>query len=378
MKYLVRRLNSGDVGPLTAFFIKAYGKTTPFRSKRFLKWYLKYPKSADWNDHDNWVAVDSLGNVVSHYGCLACDLIMNGKSVPIKWGVNAYTLPEWRGKGINSAIVENLLAGNDINGVIGFTRATAEFYEKTGYNIFKYERLKRYVRVLEEKATLEVVRFIGQDEEKFAMKFKKGASRAFGKQADIVELTETNINDYQMALDCGVKATTLRDRAFLKWRYIDNPFIGYELFAKIRNGEVIAIVASRRERLNPLSHEAYRIVDLFGAKNCFEDLLEFAISRAVELDCVYIDFSMAGAIYSGLPEVQGFNAMDDEQCVMLPQVTSPIGARPNHEYYGIQSRKHHAAIEGLKTEDIYLTRADSDRDRLGNVSGPLPHRRING
>ncbi|HNQ77845.1 MAG TPA: GNAT family N-acetyltransferase [Acidobacteriota bacterium] len=378
MKYIVRRLNSEDIGPLTAFFIKAYGKTTPFRSKQFLKWYFKFPKTATWNDHDSWVAVDSLGNVVSHYGCLAWDLIMNGRTVPIKWGVNAYTLPEWRGKGINSAIVEKLMNSNDVNGVIGFTRATAEFYEKIGYNMFEYERMKRFVFVLDEMAARDVVRYIGKDDSEFAKKFRKKTPGTSVFSPGLSRLSEHNFDDKKLALRCGIKATTLRNEAFLKWRYIDNPFIEYELLAREEDGEVMAIMASRRERLEPLPHEAYRIVDLFGSASHAADLLGYAVSRAAKLGCIYVDFSMAGAIYSGLPESRGFTAMDDDECVLLPQVSSPISSRPNHEYYGLQSVMHRAAIGALKKEDIYLTRADSDRDRLGNVPGSLPRRRING
>ena len=371
MDYGVRQLRSSDLDALTVFFKKAYGSATPFRSKDFLKWYFKYPGTEHWEDHDSWIAIDTSGNVVSHYGCLACNLMMGSLPVQVMWGVNAYTLPDWRGKGINSAIVDNLLAGSEVNGVIGFTRDTAEFYAGIGYNIFNYERLKRYVFVLDEPATREVVKHIGQDAERFGRNIVKGEAVRSEDRSGIIRLTRENIAGCRLSLEYKVELTTLRDQAHLMWRYLDNPFVEYELFARVENGDVLAMIASRRERLEPLCHEAYRIVDLYGDRGCAGELLSHAIMRAREQGCIYVDFSMGGSIYEGLPEARGFRPLDDEECVMLPQVCSPIGQRPNNEYFGFQSRKHATVISSLTSDDVYLTRGDSDRDRLGNLSGNL-------
>jgi GNAT superfamily N-acetyltransferase len=67
------------------------------------------------------------------------------------WGVSAYTLEEYRGKGVNSKIIEFITNNFEVNGVIGFTSQTSLFYQKLGYNIFNFEKFSRHILVLKLK-----------------------------------------------------------------------------------------------------------------------------------------------------------------------------------------------------------------------------------
>jgi hypothetical protein len=96
----IRRARKSDIDALVTFFIKAYGGKTIFQSKEFLVYYF-----GSWIDDseafgNNLIGIKNDGEIVSHYGGLYYELIYNNIKYPLIWGVNAYTLPEWRGKSI--------------------------------------------------------------------------------------------------------------------------------------------------------------------------------------------------------------------------------------------------------------------------------------
>ena len=74
-----------------------------FQNEQFLLYYYKTLNSEPLH---SLVGVTQNGEIVSHYGGLDYKLILNNIIISIIWGVNAFTLPEWRGKGINSKIIK--------------------------------------------------------------------------------------------------------------------------------------------------------------------------------------------------------------------------------------------------------------------------------
>ena len=147
---IVRTVKKSDLGNLPEFFIKAYGPQTIFQNTEFLKWYFSS------RDNDNnylekcRIGLNPENKIVSFYGGLDYLLKVKERIIPLVWGVIAYTLPEWRGKGINGELVKQLIQANEINGVIGMSRKTALFYVKTDYNMFSVDTFKRYVIILKE------------------------------------------------------------------------------------------------------------------------------------------------------------------------------------------------------------------------------------
>lgn len=123
----IRNATLKDLPKLTEFFIDAYGTNTIFKSEEFLKYYFNAINNEPLSN--NIIAVNKDNKIVSHYGGLNTNLKIRDKVYQLIWGVSAFTLNEYRGKGINSKIVEKLVNDNQINGVIGFTKSTADFYK---------------------------------------------------------------------------------------------------------------------------------------------------------------------------------------------------------------------------------------------------------
>ena len=367
---IIRTVQVSDIKKLKNFFIKAYGKNTIFQNEQFLTHYF----DAGLNNKSVFcnclIGITENGEIVSHYGGLEYNLKINHKIHPMIWGVNAYTLPEYRGKGANSQIIDFITNNNEINGVIGFTSQTALFYQKLGYNIFKFEKYSRHVLILNSEKTLHVCNYIKQNNH-YLIEQNQPVNEILKSSypGEVIELTAENIENFNLNLDedfSGI-ATTHRTKEFLKWRFFKNPFIKYTLYGLINDSSINAYIALREELLNPFSYKVTRIIDLFGKIDIIKALLYKTLKESVSKNHIYIDFSMFGSIYEMELKSFEFISLKNEHCCILPQVTSPIENRPNGEFLGILSKPFCEEIKNLSKENVYFTRMDSDRDRLANI-----------
>jgi len=368
---IIRTVQLSDIEKLKLFFIKAYGLKTIFQNEQFLTHYFDAGLNNKSVFSNCLIGINKNGEIVSHYGGLEYNLKINNKIKSMIWGVSAYTLPEKRGKGINSQIVDYITNNYEINGVIGFTSQTSLFYQKLGYNIFKFEKFSRHVLILDYEKTLEVCNYIKQDC-KHIIEQNQSVNELLKSSypSEVIELTAEDIDNYNLNLEEYFPAitTTHRTKEFLKWRFLKNPFIKYTLYGIINEDSIIAYIALREETLHPFSYQVNRIIDLFGNIDAIKTLLHKTVTESVSKKHIYIDFSKFGSIYE--MELQSFNFIDleNDDCCILPQVTSPIEDRPNGEFLGILSKPFCEEIKNLSKENVYFTRMDSDRDRLANIN----------
>lgn len=367
----IRMARPADMAELRRFFVKAYGEKTIFQSEQFLTHYFDSARSQKPLFGHSIIGLNSAGEIVSHYGGLQCGLKMGGRVESITWGVNAYTLPEYRGRGVNSQMVDHIAAHCDIHGVIGFTASTSLFYQALGYRLFDFQRFSRHVHILDYDKTVEVCRYIGQGVEKLSNHERSAEVDTSTTQLrEVVTLTADSIKDYHLHLDDGLPelATTARTKEFLGWRFFDNPFIDYAVYGLVREGAIVAYVTLREEVLDPLGYRVCRLIDLFGQAEAVTILLQKAIHESITREYIYLDFSKFGSLYDVELSEQGFIHLEEEDCCVLPQVTSPMADRPNGEYLGLFSAPFSGELKALTRENVYFTRMDSDRDRLANIN----------
>lgn len=367
-EFEIRTVKPRDIEEIKSFFIKAYGKDTVFQDERFLKWFFNSEQNKNHFINNCIVCLNNAGQIISYYGGLKHILQIHHEKIPIIWGVNAFTLKEWRGKGINSKMVEMFLR-NEINGVIGFSRKTALFYKELGFNIFNYNRFSRFIYILDDFKTQKVIAYIGEN----VQKYKKITKTLFNStvQADypnVIKIDKNNIELYNLCFDVDIAVTTDRNKQFLKWRFIKNPFINYDVYGFVKNNIISAYIALRKDTLSPLNYLVYRIIDLFGAPEHIHHVLNVIKTKAAFENCIYIDFSKIGSLYTRQMISADFFELEEDDVSILPQVSSPVCYRPNNEYIGLKSLKHQQKINLLTSDSIYFTRMDSDRDRLANIS----------
>lgn len=359
----IRAARISDIKNLKKFFIKAYGEDTVFQDENFLLYYFNSGRNSEPLG-ESVVAINNRGEIVSHYGGIYSEIILDSKIISLVWGVNAFTLPEYRGKGLNNQIVDYLQNHNEANAVIGMPSEAPAFYKKLGYTIFDKDTLDRFVYVLDEQI-LDIVRLIGQDIQKAKQLLPLSKSvNPVTELHQIVSLTKENFANYTFDLAQHGIYTTNRTAQFLDWRLFSNPYIDYKIYGYNENGKITSYVAVREETLIPTSFTANRIIDLFGKDSGVNELLRFVIHQSKSEGQLYIDFSMYGNLYHETLQSNGFYKLQNEDVSLLPQVSAPVANRPNHEFIVIRSKKHENAINALSRENVYFTRIDGDRDRI--------------
>ncbi len=362
-----RYVKNNDLDKIKNFFVSSYSEKTVFQDKEFLSWYFSSLDSDKSIMKKCIISQSDDGRIISFYGGLQRYLKLGDKSIPFVWGVNAYTLPKWRGKGLNGSIVKQLMENNEINGVIGMNYKTAQYYVNVGYNMFNLMTFDRYVLVLNKK-TFDIIKNIGQDVKLAKTLFCIYNEDFFPNESNIIELKRGVFEKNDLNFDVDIFVSINRDLSYLKHRFIDNKFINYRIFAYVTENKILGYIASREEILHPYKLKAYRIIDIYGNSIQVYSLLQYIIYDAQKRNNLYIDFSMFGHLYRDVMREAGFAILEGKDICLLPQVTSPVKNKPNHEFIGIQSLKYNDDIMILNQNDVYFTRADSDRDRLNILS----------
>ena len=225
-KVKTRYVRTNDLDKIRKFFVSCYGDKTVFQNKDFLFWYFSS------RDNDKSIMKKCIisesddGQIVSFYGGLERYLRFGNRLIPFVWGVNAYTLPEWRGKGLNSGIVKQLMENNTINGVIGMNSKDAQFYDSVGYNMFNMHTFDRYVLVLNKK-TFDIIRNIGQNVNLAKDLLYVYNQNVLAKVSNIVKLKQAVIDKNDLELDVNIVLSIDRNMSYLKHRFINNEFINY-------------------------------------------------------------------------------------------------------------------------------------------------------
>jgi len=364
----VRTVRVTDIKKLTQFFVKAYGSLTVFQDERFLLYYFTSFKKKSKPFSYSLIAINSDGEIVSHYGGLFYQLKLNQKIIDVIWGVNAYTLPEWRGKQINSGIVNFLHNNYPANAVIGMPITAPYFYKKLGYNTFDKKTFKRFIYAFDSRV-FDISCQLGFNFEKVKTLLKpiNTQSKPYPNEY-IVELTKENFKNFKLDLNNDLVITTNRSIDFLNWRLFNNPFIKYRVYGFLEMDTVISYIAIREETLEPNKVKVTRIIDLFGNSSGICSLLTYTIQKYSKTESVYIDFSMFGKLYEKELISFGFSKLENNDVCILPMVSAPIENRPNHEFIVLQSKTYDIEIQDLSSDNVYFTRIDADRDRIARIT----------
>ena len=144
-------------------------------------------------------------------------------------------------------------------------------------------------------------------------------------------------------------------------------FIDYKIFIEKVGNQINAYAVIREEKLEPSGKKIGRIIDLYGSPRLVGSLLERIKIWSFQRNHIYLEFSKIGNLYSGELLDQGFIRLDEDDAALFPQVSSPVENRPNQEYLAIYSNLFNQEIRSLRSEDIYFTRMDSDRDRIARL-----------
>lgn len=357
----IRWAKMNDIPAIADFFKKAYGPLTIFSDFGFLRWY--FGSGADAEHLLSIIAVTDDGRVVAHYGGIQDELRLEDRCIRMVWGVSAFTLLEYRGRGYGAALVQFLMDRYEVFGVIGFTPKTAGFYDDNGFHLFEHHRFHRHVAMLRPEGWT-LAHFAGAEEHQLRDAAGDALCKAVdhGDALEIRSISSDTFPYFSFPNQDGINLSACRHHHFLRWRFGGFPYPHYEIFEYNKSW-----VVSRREKIKSTDFFITRIIDLYGDPNRMEPLLLSLLHACMARGDCLVDCSLFGPCYQILMENCGFFTLYGDDAALLPQVTHPAEPRPNHEYIGLFSQKYGANISDVPYEKAHFTRMSSDRDRLSRM-----------
>jgi hypothetical protein len=365
-RYSIRRARAGDFPRLKAFFRLAYGERTILQDERFLLWFFGGKAAAEQavaeRDLNAFIALDENGSIAAHYGFLPAPFSYFGQDYTLVWGVSAFTLPAHRQAGLGKTLVEAVREISDFFGVIGFSEQTADFYDKSGFNVFGLNRFGRHVLILDTRFR-EVT-----DSARVAADPLVRSLRPVQPPRKHPPTLLDGLNAWDGALPETLRGvfTRRRDPGWLAWRFSDASSLGYEV-RTVGSALGHGLIAYRSISLAPTPYRITKIVELYGGKKAVGALLDVVSTEAHRAGHLYVQFDSFGPCYKAVLEKLGFVALSAETSPIFPSLHNPVGFRPNREYVGLFSRNNPAIAAQLNAGNVYLTQADSDRDRRASI-----------
>ena len=331
-----------------------YGSNSPFVNTKYIKYYFNNFSSKYLN---SYIALNN-NNIVASYSFLKSYISILGKKFPMKWGVNAATLPEHRKKGLGKECFLKVKNTTGLFGVFGFTKQVGEFYSNESLNLFK-SLANKYVLILNSEY-MEFLSYWKQNHirknisNKF-LSFNHYNQNSFEyKDKTINKIVFENIN------------TSYRNEKYIDWKFNKFQSDGYERYKRKVKGKVSHIIV-KRVRLMPTHYYAIKIVDIYGEIDGLKTIIDLLIKKCLERNDIYIDFCCIGNIYNQLLENYSFIQLNNEENNSFPELVAPLTLKKNQYRIAFYSSNYPDLVAKMNHKNSYFTRLDSDRERISDV-----------
>ena len=147
---------------------------------------------------------------------------------------------------------------------------------------------------------------------------------------------------------------------YLKWRYIDAPFLDYSIVQLRKDKKLIALIITRIQS-TPVGR-ALRILDIIVEKKHANNVVKEIGQFASDNNYMFVDFFVIGSYFNKSFKDAGFyNSEDDDIVNNIPNLLSPIDCRQwsgNFNVGGLMM----SDINWNNPERILFTKGDGDRD----------------
>jgi hypothetical protein len=277
------------------------------------------------------------GNLLGMLGFVEFDACVHEQRVRGGWMTNWLVVPEARGRRLGLALVEGALGAEyEFIGALAANPATEHILGRYG---FSTRGIHRWVRVFDVDALRGLLEGRSVPDAAWAA---WGQTQHFSPESGSEPQTST-------VPVLGVAAC--RDAAFLQWRYAAHPVFRYEV---LRDSSGFA--AYRIEQVRDSAVSVMRIVDFVGGS----ELAAMVADAAQAARVAFAEFSCTSDPFGRPLESAGFQR-EDRLPAELPGRFQPLDFSDRPIVSCFWAAPEVGADFG--SDDLYVTRADSDLDR---------------
>jgi hypothetical protein len=339
-----------DARTVGAFIEAHWQKRVALSTPRFFEWQFgESPRSGGRNRC--LVLLDGKDAIQGFMGVTPREFVLDGKRL------GGAELTTWilsetvRGLGLGKAIVQKLQASYGAIIGMGISESALPIYATHG---FKYMRhLPRYVRVFDPERVAPISkleplgeRLIRAEPAPIDVRFEATAI-GFPEAAELAEPLHQTLN------------CTIRDSAYLRWRYAEHPVYRYEVF-RVAHDAGQAGVVLRQDDVGDL--RVLHVVDFLGAGADVPAVLAFLEELGRERGVALADFYCSADPIGHQFWSHGWFSSVDDFYSQVPNWFYPIDMRiPPTTSLILWARDDVGAL--LDRSRVYITKGDCDMDR---------------
>ncbi len=147
---------------------------------------------------------------------------------------------------------------------------------------------------------------------------------------------------------------------YLKWRYVDSPFLNYDILEFRKGKKLIALIITRIQSTRV--GRALRVLDIIVEKKHANNIVKEIGKFASDNNYIFVDFFVIGSYFNKSFKDAGFyNSDDDDVTNNVPNLLSPIECRQWSNSFHVGGLMMND-INWSSPERILFTKGDGDRD----------------
>jgi len=300
----VRQATLADTPAIFKFLRKAYPENGRYKFPERWEWqFINNPFKPD-NDLPVWIAIDEQG-IVAGQSCAMYEPIKIGSNTcRLAWALDAYVLPEYRGQKLGFKVLEANCRSHDLWMGLVMADSSRHILTKLGCRPTDTVPVYRHIARMDTKSLIRIaqnnintpwlkkhitqllqLQWVDQfvtSLNNLRMRFQSNRfSRAVDLGIEIKHITcfDENINTLWNRISPQFDVIVQRTKAFLNWKYFQQPFINYQVFTASRNNQLCGYIIIRRTASHGISSGL--IADLFVSRydeNTIVSLLLHAIN----------------------------------------------------------------------------------------------------
>jgi hypothetical protein len=348
-----RFIESLDGKNLRIFYNSAYGSNHILNNPTHHNWQFKKNPFNNLGKKSIVISEDS-SKISSHMGLFPIELKFFNSLKKATWHISFFTLEKYRGFGLGSKITKFSSEFFDFTMVLSGSEGTKKIYENQGGKDFG--DLNRYVGILNKDRLEKYIGNLLPYDEVYSKNNSKLIFERINSLNKLYELFWDKVKE-------RYPITTNRTIPYLKWRYLQHPFIEYHFMILRNEKNILGFVILRFED-NNVELKAARIVDLIVFKNYDDEILSKIIHYCKE-KVDFIDFFCTGNFYKiSFERNRFFNNLTKN--LRIPTVFNPIdlNRRPDINFFYKQSKIDISDKKLLENiNNWYFVKGDSDQDR---------------
>jgi hypothetical protein len=351
MKQKIRvlsRFDMSDWSQMDAFFAETHGVNHVLRNRSLFDWFFL----RNGNHEANLIVAYEGDRLISLLGYLPTRFLWGDEVVDGTWMAHWMTLEGYR-SGIGALLMRRI---TELYPIVAGQGASLMNQEIVTMMKFKFqERIPKVVSVLNPRR-IETILGVGA--------FRDAGSVS---ESTVLPMRCAAINHERYNPDWtqypSLKFGTLRDAAYLSHRYIDYPFLKYEVFIDGPRSSPAVCVARIIDTAAGI--RVARLLEFFfpetlGGREQGKVLIKQCMGLFMSCDCDYVDFYCTADAALGLLLEVGFDYDADGR---LPSLLDPIDMSRRFQNWELHISRD-LKVRYPEAEDrFYLTRADGDQDR---------------